>query len=382
MKGEVERYDENGEPISVIDGGPLKHLWKYLSIISENDQLKLDQIIEKFDYTEFFKRLYLSRAELDVTSSILELLLKEEVSDDAISLNIIHHESQLRSQYEFESDKMIFEMKNSFLKDISKDLKSSSEALRANRTSEHDMVGKVLLELRESFHWNLVRICTMDQVQINIEYQEMSPIIGIDYSPMALFKDSSSLEQYNYKSSHQIHGDNLALILRHNSGSLSLLFQSKIGILERTAVLTVIDLETNHKSNYILFEKSLLNMIELNTTSTLNDWNKLLIDARNRVICFNIMKLISTSASKYPQDIIDFSSFSTTVDIESKFQISIKFLLNADVVDSKNLFNGNCQIYNIMLKEYLCSSGSNVNWGNIRSRLLCEHGTRKLTIET
>ena len=95
----IERYGENGEIFYADDGGPLKNLWKYMAIIN-NESGGLSEEKIKFDYNDFFKRLYLSRAELDVSNSVLELILKEggnesEAGNYNILIGAVRHENNL-----------------------------------------------------------------------------------------------------------------------------------------------------------------------------------------------------------------------------------------------------------------------------------------------
>ena len=201
----IVRYGENGEIIYAPEGGPLKNLWKYMAVIN-NDTSNEESVKEiPFDYNEFFKRLYLSRAELDVTNSVLQLLLGE--GDRNISLEAIHHDNVDESKENISSATSL-RLTTEFVKEISRDLRRSSEALGNNRREEHEIISSVLLALREKFRWNLVRISSVDQVQVTLDYQEATPIIGVDYSPLVLFKSPSSREQqYNYN--FNIGGDNL-----------------------------------------------------------------------------------------------------------------------------------------------------------------------------
>lgn len=362
----IERYDEMGEPVYSKDGGPLKNLWKFKALINEeNDQKEGGQVAEKFDYNEFFKKLYLSRAELDVTNSIMQLLLKEVNGN--ISLNAIHHEYSLNEQHDNvnNSDKKVFELKNRFLKEISADLKSTSRNLMKNRTEEHETIYNVLIELREKYHWILVRISTIEQILVNFDYQEMTPIFAIDFSPASLFKDSSFSEQYNYKLSHQISGENLALILRDKCGGLRLHLQSKLCIFDHHVIMGLKNCESGEQFNYVLFEKKLSKTVPF---ETLDKWNDLLFDARNRLICLNVMKILSSSASKFPTDSVNFSNLELNISIQSKWEINIKFQSDCELV--KNFKREIPEAYKYFLNDYLRTFGKDVNWAEFRNQLL------------
>lgn len=375
----IERYGENGEIIYAAEAGPLKNLWKYMAIINEKEEA-VERVVERstFDYNEFFKRLYLSRAELDVTNSVLQLLLKE--GDGNILLEAIQHENNGEDNKEKITTNTCLGLKMEFLKEISKDLRASSDSLSENRREEHEIVSGVLLGLREKFRWNLVRILSAEQVQFTLD---SVPIIGIDYSPLALFKDScfkngkdSSLQkagehqqnqqpqpqsqpQYNYNL--HIGSENLALVLRGGeSGDLSLLFQSKH--LEKSVIFSVKNLKTGSKNSTILFQK--FNQILNN--SNLSIWNEVLGKARNQSICLNIMKLLSQEASKYPQDRVSYDEQSfLKIIIENNFEISMTFT-SEDACEDVNDDGISVDVYKKLLFNYLSSSGRELKWDTIR----------------
>ena len=377
----VERYDENGEAIFATEEGPLKNLWKYLSIINEtgfNDTLIVEG--DKFDCNEFFKRLYLSRAELDVINSVLKLLLKE--GDCTITLEALPHENveiTMTSKFPLKpTNQVIYGLKRSFLREISKDLKDNSDNLKKNREQEHVTITGILLKLREEYRWNLVRLSSPDQIQVTLNYQEMTPVIGIDYSPSTLFKDiTTNSEQRNYKLSHQIGSESLALVVRNKEGKLILLFQSRTQ--EENIVIKLNNLVNGEENQSILLKKGQFS-IELNEENdNLNEWNEALKQSRNRLICQNIMKLLIDEIERFPMDTAIYEEKMTKIIIEEGMELTMKMINDNDdnITDNINIINNInnnensiVNIYFNLLREYLSSSGKQVNWKNIRAKLI------------
>lgn len=365
----VERYDDQGEPIYAIEGGPLKHLWKNLAIINEIDLKEGDSSAGvKFDYNEFFKRLYLSRAELDVTNSILQLLLGETEGSD-INISCVHHDNEISGNIgksTMSSAQHIYLLKNSLLAEVSKDLKLNAESLTKDRKEEHEIISGILLKLRENYRWNLVRISSSEQIQVHIDYQEMSPIIGIDFSPLSLFKDQSSREQHNYKHHHQIGSESLAIVVRHKSGDLVLLFQQKLNYRKLTASIYFKNLKTCKESRVILFKPACEDFVKY-YVDNLSEWNSHLLDARDRSICLNIMKLLANEASIIPNDHVNFDPKSLSICLKDEMIFTISFTeISEEEIYSVTASN----TYIALLKEYLSSSGSNVSWSTLRLKLL------------
>jgi hypothetical protein len=375
----MERYDENGEIIYTVDGGPLKNLWKFMSLI-ENDTKGSKVEAIKFDYNEFFKRLYLSRAELDVTNSVLQLLIKEGenfVADSNISIEEIHHEENENELSNFNIDNLnSFGVKLEILKEISNDLRKTVDSLSKNRQEEHFTVSNVLLELRDKFRWNLIRISNLEQqvqVQVTLEIGS-SIIIGIDYSPQVLFKDryknSKGEAQYNYNL--QIGNENnLALILQSKAGDLLLLFQSKH--LENSKTFSIQNLKTGQKNSKLLYQKFESMTCPLNICK----WDEALKEARNQSIALNIFKLLSQEAGKYPEDQVQvlYEEMNLKIVIEDCFELSIS---NEDEVvevgdnlnsDYKTNYFDAGNIYKKLLLNYLSSSGRELNWDQVRNEI-------------
>lgn len=367
----VERYDENGAPIYGSDSGPLNNLWKHMAIINEQlaDNNNLSSV-NSFDYNEFFKRLYLSRAELDITNSVLQLLLQDaSVQADNIAIEAIHHEEEQKITLNPEtSRKIVYGLKTALLKEIANELMVSSQTLWNNRNEEHDIVSGVLLKLREKFRWNLVRISAAEQVQVNIDYQEMTPIIGIDVSPYVLFKDSkSNCEQYNYRPSHQIGGDSMALILRKTTGQLCLLLQSKLNVFAGNVQVGIKDLATGKVDTCVLYEHlSSGNLFEFSADTGLQEWNAVLEEARNRIIFVNIMKVLASETSKYPQDILDLTDLKCKIQIQDKCEFWIQ--ISTETAEATNS-EAPMDIYRSLLKSYLASSGKKIDWAKSRHEL-------------
>lgn len=376
----VERYGETGEIICAVDGGPLKNLWKYMSLINnENEMEELKEETVKFDYNEFFKRLYLSRAELDVTNSVLQLLLKDGVGDDSknISIDAIHYETDFRENI---NPLTSFGVKMEILKEISKDLRKTSDSLFNNRRKENEIVSNILLELREVFRWNLTRISNLEQ-QVQVTLETSTPIIGIDYSPQVLFKTCLKGEQYNYNL--QIGNENLALVLcEGKSEDLSLLFQSNH--LEKSTFFSFKNIKTGRKSSRILYKKLESKIL---SSSEISKWDEVLREARNQSIALNILKLLSQEAEKYPQDQVLIEEMNLKIVIENTFELSIGSSFggfdgcDGCEVDShqteadnhKTVINCETEAENIYLKlllNYFSSSGRELNWERIRKDLI------------
>ena len=365
----VERYDEQGEPIFALEGGSLKQLWKHLAIINEiNTNEGVEAVTEKFDYNEFYKRLYLSRAELDVTNSIIQLLLGE-ADDNNINLSCVQHENETNfannEKVGMSSTQSVYLYKHSLIKEVSKDLRMNAESLAKNRREEHEVTSKLLLKLREKYRWNLVRISNSEQIQVHIDYQVMIPIIGIDFSPLTLFKDQSSREQYNYKLHHQIGCESIALVVRSKSG-LGLLFQQKMNSRQLTISACVKNLKTGAESKAILFKPFPYEIVKY-FGENLSDWHSHLMDARDRELCLNIMKLISIEAALIPKDHVDYNLKNLNIYLNDEISFSINF---TDSFQDDNVSTLPSELYNLLLKEYIINHGNSVNCRSIRSEIL------------
>lgn len=370
----VERYDESGEPIYAADSGPLNNLWKYLAIINDQSAIKLNPQSSKiFDYNEFFKRLCLSRAELDMTNSVLQLLLQEannEATGTNISIDAVHHEEDHKTNTEGLS-KTIYGHKTALLKEIGDELTASSRTLQKNRTEEHEIVSGVLLELREKFRWNLVRISAAEQIQVSVDYQETTPIIGIDYSPYALFKDSkSNREQYNYKSYNQIGSESLAMIMREKTGKLGLLLQSKSRLFMGNVRVSLKDLTTGDIHSGVLYESfSAGNIFDYSNAEGLNGWDTILKEARNRLLFNHVMISLASEASKYPQDLVEFNELCCKIQIQDKWVFAMEIASaenNTEISNSELPLN----IYKTLLMNYLTSLGREINWTDSRNEII------------
>lgn len=381
MTGQLERYDDNGEPVFAPEGDHLKDLWKFISIYTQNkleNSSKTSQEHREFDYTEFSKRLYLSRAELDVTSSVLQLLASEG-ENNTFNLSVVHHEASpepfdLNKSGGDNPEKRILSLKTSFIASITKDLRSYVDSLTFDRTCEHRNICDILYLLREDFHCSLVRISNPDQIQVSLDYREFVPIIGINYCPSELFKNTSDSEQYNYRSSHQILGDNMALVLQTAQGDLKLLFQPKSEHIFRVVLLEMKDLMSDKTYKVSLFKStSLLNYgtIDLNLEN-IRDCHEYILLARNRTLLFNLMRQISKEASGFSQDTVIFEEYNSSIIIESRYSFSISFVNESDITDndSQNEFLGS--LCRELLSNYLSSSASTSSWANIREMILSQ----------
>ena len=366
----VERYNEQGEPIYSIEGGPLKNLWKKMAIINQISLKNSNSIVnEKFDYNEFFKRLYLSRAELDVTNSVLQLLLGENDGDN-INLSCLHYDNKTKN---FNGDKSamssvrsVYNIKFSLINEVSADLRKSVESLLLNRKEEHVIISDILLKLREIYRWSLVRISSPEQIQVQLDYQEMVPTIGIDFNPLSIFKDQTGREQHNYKPHHQIDSENLALAVRNKLGDLSLLFQQKINYRMLSISAGLKNCKTGNESRVILYRPAPDDTIKY-CNNNLSEWNNNLADARDRAICLNIMKLLANEASSISKDQVDFDPKNLSIRLSEGILFTINFM---EKCPNESHSTVAYETYYSLLHEYLCNSGKSVNWELIRVKIL------------
>ena len=375
MTRTIERYDKEGTPIYSNKEGPLKDLWKFLAITNPIESNEVLEASSVFDNNEFFKRLYLSRAELDVTSSVLQLLLNESAGD--ISLQAAHKEKEKQinlqnfEQNENDSERLIYNFKNSLIKEIANNLRSSANVVRADRLCEHETVAEILLNLREKHRMVLLRISSHDQIKANLNYSEAIPIILIDYSPYTFFKDFSSREQRNYKSSDQISYENLALVIQETSGKLKLLFQSRLQYIEKSFIVGLKNLSTGIRNEIIVCDGVFNKILEIEGSTT-ERWAHALELSRDRFICFLIMQQVLQESSEFPQDNLVHDQFSLKITIDSCLEFFLMFKTDEKITDFKSgsidLVSSN--IYCSLMHEFLNTSGQSVNWKNIRQELL------------
>lgn len=375
MTRTIERYDEEGKAIYANKDGPLKDLWKIMAVINPIENREVVEANSVFDNNEFFKRLYLSRAELDVTSSVLQLLLKESASEISLQTAYKGKEKQFYYQNlennENDSGRFIYDFKNSLVKEIANNLRSSANLVRADRICEHETVAEILLNLREKHRMVLIRISSQDQIKLNLNYAEAIPIILIDFSPYTLFKDFSSREQRNYKSPDQISYENLALVIQEASGKLKLLFQSRLQYIDRSFIVGFKNLSTGIFHEIYVCDGVFNKILEIEGINT-EPWAKSLKLSRDRFICFLIMQQVLQESSEFPQDNLVHDQISLKITIDSFLEFYLMFKTDEKISDLKsesiNLVLS--KIYCSLMHEFLNTSGQSVNWKNIRQELL------------
>mgnify|MGYP001809581384 CR=1 FL=1 len=218
------------------------------------------------------------------------------------------------------------------------------------------IISNVLLELREKFRWNLVRISDLE-LQVQVALESGNPIIGIDYSPQVLFKDKKSLKgepQYNYNL--QRGNENLALVLGGDGSDLKLVFQSKH--LGKSTYFCLKNLKTGKCSSKALCQKFERKILPLN----IREWDEALRDARNQSIALNISKLLShESSTKYPLDEVLLEETDIKIVIENNFELSIsseEFSEDLEPAES---------VYKEILSNYFSSSGREIKWEQVRN---------------
>jgi hypothetical protein len=378
----IERYEDNGDPIYEEEGDPLKEMWKFMSAYNQDkygaprkkNETEIETKDRAFDYTEFSKRLYLARAELDITSSVLHLLTSVDETNP-INLSILqHHDNNATaSNSSADSEKRVFALKASFIANISKDLRSNAETLQFNRACEHKNICGILFSLRENYSCSLVRISTPEHIQVSLDYKELVPIIGINYCPSVLFKNSSdSSEQYNYRPPHLVSGEHLALVLQTPKGALKLLFQPKSEHIFRSILVELTDGLSNisYKCRFFnatvsSFSRELIDLDD-NDITLCSEVIKL---ARNRTLFFNLVRQLATEAANFPQDVINVEDYLTSILIDSRFKLCISFVSESSMTsESENDSLENwCKT---LLENYLSSSGNGIRWPEIREQII------------
>lgn len=368
---QIERYDEQGAPVYAPERGPLENLWKFMSIINPPvTSASTSAAGETFDYNEFFKQLYLSRAELDVTSSVLEILLTPPSNDtETIGLNALKFENE---HVEAISSGCAANQKCKELQKLSGYLRSSAEVIKTNRVREHEALSGVILKLRESFHWPLVRLINYNQIQLSLEPTGNVPIIGIDFSPMRLFKDSSyNREQHNYLAPDQIPSEQLALITQNHLGDLQLLFQSKNIHFGKRLQISLKDENLVVQDRWV-FPENLINMSD-RFINNFENWNSILKYAQDFMISWNILQLLGVEAKEITQDIVQNDAASISIRLNNNKQLVLEF---TDDLQSQNDdgFNSSSvlvsALFSSLMRSYLISSGQRLDWSLHRKNLL------------
>lgn len=377
MTRTLERYDEAGQPIFAPECGELKNLWKFMedsnAFNSWNEKNSVNTT--NFDYNEFFKRLYLSRAELDILGSVLQLFLNSG-SNEEIKLELVKRELQENkpissmSEVDLCGDARILAIKASHLTALEQDVLGYAKQLRKNRNEESVVLLNILMRGVELYRWKLLRISSPDHIQLSLDYQEANPIIAIDYSPALLFKDSEShSEQYNYKQSHQISGDNLALVLRDNRGQISLLLQSKRRILHGSVIISLKNIDTNTAIQFTLFSSNtFIRNINYSSANSLEQWDNVLSEARNRIICSNIMTLLFHEANT-DSCVNTFFSPDKHLKLILESNQELSFTVGScddQIVSSLETDSTLKDLYDVLVSQYLNSSGKSVGWLNIK----------------
>lgn len=222
----IQRYDEDGTPILAPDAGELSLLWESLAVIQgQNVDKATANEAQSFSLAEFFKRLFLARAELDICASSLELIDKND--PEAIQFKAKRYEkSEPVTSAGFSKAVMA---KKVMIKEVAAKLRSKAIELQDSTKVEHDIVAATLLRIRQEFCWNLIRITSYRQITIYFDPSELTPIAAINFSPMLLFRNSSE----RYLSGDRLNPLHIAIIFRDNSGGLILKLQDSDGIFSK-----------------------------------------------------------------------------------------------------------------------------------------------------
>lgn len=210
----VERYEEDGSPIYAPDEGSLQILWDSLAKIHE---VKNEEGVEKsakFAIDEFFKLLYLTRAELDICASTLDLV--DKVDANNVELKAVNYQA-LPSKANVPN----YSSKFDAIRSAAAKLKAKAAELKQSTAVEHDIVANQFLKLRKDFSWPVKRIMHAKQLSIYFDPAELTPVACINFSPGLLFPQSAE----RFAPPEAVNPAHLAIIFRDQKGSLSLRLQ-------------------------------------------------------------------------------------------------------------------------------------------------------------
>ena len=126
------------------------------------------------------------------------------------------------------------------------------------------------------------------------------------------------------------------------------------------------NLKTGHEFKAILFKPFSYEIVKY-FGENLSDWHSHLMDARDRELCLNIMKLISIEAALIPKDHVDYNLKNLNICLNDEISFSINF---TDSFQDDNVSTLPSELYNLLLKEYIINHGNSVNWRSIRSEIL------------
>ena len=126
------------------------------------------------------------------------------------------------------------------------------------------------------------------------------------------------------------------------------------------------NLKTGAESKAILFKPFPYEIVKY-FGENLSDWHSHLMDARDRELCLNIMKLISIEAALIPKDHVDYNLKNLNICLNDEISFSINF---TDSFQDDNVSTLPSELYNLLLKEYIINHGNSVNWRSIRSEIL------------
>lgn len=225
----VERYGEDGAPVLLPEPGAYDELWSALAL-RENEEAEEQT---QFDLGEFFKRLCMARAELDICATVLEMLASGGASGSGqaasgsgqdVAVGLVKHEAPVSAGDECAADDCCHAVKLQCLRSIAAELSGAAQRLRRNRQIEHDSVVGVLLPMRERYGWPLLRP-SGGNVAVVVDAARHVPVMAIDYSPLRWFKTTGRQEQWNYRAAEQIGSDTVAVLLQDRDGDIRLCFQ-------------------------------------------------------------------------------------------------------------------------------------------------------------
>lgn len=333
---QIQLYDEAGAPILAPDSGELGILWDSLAAIHGEEVENADLLGSRsFSMDEFFKRLYLARAELDICASTLELIGKE--SDDNVELKAVNCQKEGVSYGKSGFNKASLAKRASISQVVAKFRVKASDLIKTSKT-EHEIVTLTLLRLRNQYRWNITRITSHRQITLYFDSAESTPVAAVTISPMLLFRNSGD----RFMTGDHLNPINLALIFREHNGSLLLKLQAANDIFSKN-----LEISTKHES-FLLDCR-----VDKIASDCIESWSSLLKKARFALMVRKIVGLVEREASK--NDIV--------VSESSGFLIAGRQLRFSwtDSFGTSNSVNLKAE-FRSWLNNFLNSSGETINF--------------------
>jgi hypothetical protein len=335
---QVQQYDEGGSPVLAPDSGDLGILWDSLAIIQENTADKIrDLNNESFSAAEFFKRLYMARAELDICSAALDLI--DKPANQNIELKALNYQN-IKNYPENGFAKANLAKRASIIEAAAK-LRSKASELYNSTSAENEIVASTLFRLHSEYRWNILRITSHRQVTLYFDPSESTPIAAVNISPMLLFRTSSE----RYLSGEHLNSLNLGIFFRNKNDKLILKLQDVQNVFDK-------NLEISTESEKFVLECK----VECFASDRIEDWNNILSKARFALLIRLIANAIEKEAASTALVIRESAGF-RVIDKQMKF-----LWTDSDASSNQSQSVTIQSLFQLWYKYFLESSGESVNF--------------------